>query len=1436
MAGPQRGRNAGITGIIDLTGHGGATAQFIGTFYVYKTKLQGDTKRRRGRGSTSFDTFRYLATGGSLLFVGKISQQNYPAPGTFKGAVGTATLTVNAGRSVAYPMMVNAIDWDFNEKSEDSPNYTISGLPTAAPTYTGWTGTQQTESTASKADQEQYGGTTKTKDTGNLDSSATRLTDVWGTLGDTDSAEYTKLAAVIAAAQAPFSGMKLNTATFARDAIDGGTVTEQWALTTSDERVINESTVLVTDPNKISTHGTVADINNATPTLHIVAGQTIVRRTTSKKELNDSSILYVSEEGQRTTKEDLTMPGRSAKVDVSDLVSIGQWVDVYDTGGGAPASTAASSFASTYAMQIVDSQINELNQDESQKVYTLGKDTSKQKWEQERTQETQDPATFDIESSAIYAFVDDNSVPGASNVNLIAVAQKTEYVTHDHTGYSNVYDLLDSNQKITFPGTHENLDPVGLTSDGISTQLFTFGGSAPAAPDYLTDGLQAVSREITRINRKVSKAVDYFKVNKSDEQWVYDHVRKTTDPSSIKNLTILGAVFVRGSEPSAPGASGLVLNHKEYFELSSPNTSNKQGVLWFYSETTSADDEIFPRTKLDTDPYDLTSEAVTGEIVTTDTALGSPIPPTVPANMVLTHWTDSPLTDASASNKSIRLYFWGLRTSKDAIEMDGTRAKIDNVGIDSDGQDTAVYTTSGGVPADASPPDASLKAIAHEDQELNQIKSKHVTYFDVNDAEEKWLYARTRIVADASAIKNLTIKGAVYDRGGGVPSAPGASGLVLNHTETFDITSPDTSDLQGILWFYGETTSADDVIFDHARSVTDPDGLESSAITGAIFTTGSPPGDPSAPASPTGLKLARKIDTPLTNASASNKSLRLYGWELTTSAEKIERDGSFVDEDPNALDSKAQETTVYDDGGTPPTGAVEITLPADVEIDDVIDQQLNDGKWKRVIKWVTNNSKNLWERLKKAVTTDVGHVAQEARIVKVLSTATVAADDTYNPDTTNLEFATAEVIPISATEFAHIYTFKPLSAKNSVINEGTFTASDPTSSLDGEAQQTQVTANATESTPSVSGRVAQRYIVRKIGRTLFRHRWDYDFRSKANQHIAGRTTTTIDASGLESEAFTAEIYAIAGSPAGAGSAPATGLQNINYRDIEIENPAYRLRVYGWALVTNQQKIEYRESSAIASSLDVGKTEATSLITTTYAGTLSAYADARRASLQSDATFVDTRAQRETPGIIRVTDVYDREDKKVIPQTGHFVTERVRGIPASGLVSNLPTPGAVIAGDPYGVVWVQYYFGTLTAKPTMIQRTRGGFILRRIYSVDDTASMGVHAYDEYLYYAIEGCANNATFQGRAIGEVVFVKALYRYTFNVGGGKRRIVIDYQFATDTGWKHFSEGYLPEGRTYPNVGYSITTSGWALSTSLEAGSVIVWPNLVSFAGFGVP
>lgn len=759
----------------------------------------------------------------------------------------------------------------------------------------------------------------------------------------------------------------------------------------------------------------------------------------------------------------------------------------------------------------------------------------------------------------------------------------------------------------------------------------------------------------------------------------------------------------------------------------------------------------------------------------------------------------------------------GLRDTKDDQEMPNSLYSVDANDLDTKQTIAEVYPTAN-EPDDPTVNNQLIQNVNQQYQELNRLNSLRITTLEANNSIQKRTFPKISTTQDANDIADEAVRAEIWPN----PSLSAhltPADAPANNVKLIDYADvPITPDYSMRVWAYGPKNSKDELILPNYETTTDASGLDSKAIRAYLD------GD-SVPSTPSGMKLRDTKVRPVTLSLGTNRTLTVLIYGTMTRAEEIERDGTFVKADPNSLDSVAQQTFVATSQKS--SSDVTLSLPTDVELDDTEYKQLNDTYIKTTVSYKTNNAKNVWERLKAKKTTDVGNTAQGNVVVKVLSTATPSADDTYNADTTNLEFATAEVIKISATQYAHIYTFDPLSPTNKIINDGTFTATDPVAVLIGEAEATQVTANSSETTPTISGRVCVRYIVKKIGRTRYEHHWWFDFRSNAAKLIADKTTATIDVSGLESEAFTAEVYLISGGPAGAGSAPYANLVNITARYIEIENPLYRCIVYGWALVTNQQKIEYRESSAEYDGQTGLESEVSSIVAST--GTDSVMAAS--AYTANQATVLGVRVQHITPALALQKLKYEGGDKRLTITPSSF-EQQVRGVPISSVVAadlpNItPAPGSTVLYDATAIAIVKYRLTSdgpqLRIQPMYIERRRERIVLRRIFTESTLAK---------LYLAIGGTVNNAPFLEWLTGEVKYIgpSAVWSYTVS---GVRRFMIDFVFESDD-YKWFTDALLPEGLITVRSGTAaITHTSTYLTNNLEAGFVGGFRPSNTFSGF---
>jgi hypothetical protein len=357
------------------------------------------------------------------------------------------------------------------------------------------------------------------------------------------------------------------------------------------------------------------------------------------------------------------------------------------------------------------------------------------------------------------------------------------------------------------------------------------------------------------------------------------------------------------SAATAP-ISGLKLRPGPYTRVSSKVTY--LDFVWGLTDT--AEDEINPATITNVDPNKIQTGGTVAAINAT------PSIPSVTGQTTVERFTSTrELNDSNDLNTTT----FGQRSTDDDVTMDGGNVEVDESGIGGQATVVETYDFGGSAPADAASPDPSLKAVAFSLKDLNLDRSSKTTYFKPNSSIEDWLYGRTKALSDPSNIKNLTLLGAVFVRGA-EPNAPGAAGLVLKDKTLFDIVSPDTSDLAGVIWTYAETTSADDEVFPRSRLLVDANGLKGEAINGAIVTTAAVL---SAPAAPSGLKFVDYTDSPLTNASASNQSLRLYHYGENDSADEWTQPKAIKVDDPTDLDDTEAVATL-DSSSTHTPGSV----------------------------------------------------------------------------------------------------------------------------------------------------------------------------------------------------------------------------------------------------------------------------------------------------------------------------------------------------------------------------------------------------------------------------------------------------------------------------------------------------------------------------------
>ncbi len=724
----QRGTNAGLSGLVDIPGVG---ALFEVQIFRWKTRLTGSTRQRRGRGGGVYRTLRWVFSAGTVACSGKFNLDGWPSPSTWKGQTGTLTFQVHTSKTIAYPILITAMGPDFDEKTEDLPDVVFACEITGEPTYTGWGAAGQPAATdPSKSDQEQWEATTKTKDTGNLESIAIRTTDVWGTLANTDSAEYTKLAAVIAAAQVPFSGMKLNTAVFARDAIDGGTVTETWQLTTSDERVINAASEVTTDPNVLTSHAITAAFNTTPP----VSG-TLIERETSLKEYTDGMVLHTTNYGVRDTRDDVEMPGTITANDVSDLEDTATVTK--QTTSSTPPTVPSAPLGLHH--QTDTEQLDRVNW---KHVFHYANTTPQQRVEFGGTSTQVDPSalTDNYEETIVNGSSTPPATPttGVSGTKLRRRISKRIGGTPEKWSHQFIFDRRTTEDDIEMDGSSISVDSSTI-QDRTEITIVTASGTPPTEPGAA--GLQLIdTRTKQRHDTKWAHTFIYEQTT-NQQKMEYAKTYDEVDPQGLESKSALAAM---DSTPSTPG--GLVLRSTRTESV----TPDHDLVTVEAGERSTADDETFGRTKVEIDRNSIKigQESYTAEIITTGAVFALPSAPST--GMVCTNYFDIPRTNAGTSNKSVRVYVWSLTTNGEKLTQPRYSNEVDPNDLDTTVRSATVWD---GTSAPSDPAltgiRSGLKLVSKTDIGLSSHPTTLVRVYlhEKNDSVDKIILPRTTFEA-----------------------------------------------------------------------------------------------------------------------------------------------------------------------------------------------------------------------------------------------------------------------------------------------------------------------------------------------------------------------------------------------------------------------------------------------------------------------------------------------------------------------------------------------------------------------------------------------------------------------------------------------------------------------------------------------------------------
>jgi hypothetical protein len=311
--------------------------------------------------------------------------------------------------------------------------------------------------------------------------------------------------------------------------------------------------------------------------------------------------------------------------------------------------------------------------------------------------------------------------------------------------------------------------------------------------------------------------------------------------------------------------------------------------------TTTAEDFINANTRTTIDPSGLTSTATAAAINGT---------PSTPAgdNFVTVSTTTYELNDGNTAT----VVQYGLRTSHQGVEEDGTTTRADANDLE-DGGTVTVETTSSTPPSTPSAPGSSTLVYV-DTKPLNPGHYAHTFSYGPTNTQQAKEYAGTIARIDAQALDDggtaLVVTGSSTPPG--TPTAPGTSKLIK--TESQRLTS---GGKYSHLFTFGPRDSADEIIFGGTYTNVDVAQVDTENVDVGIDTPPSPSGTYTWSTKTTTLKDGR---TKYEVRSGTLSRLQQINFPHT-----------YTKADTFRLDSKAQTSEIVSTGGAGTATAAPLT-------------------------------------------------------------------------------------------------------------------------------------------------------------------------------------------------------------------------------------------------------------------------------------------------------------------------------------------------------------------------------------------------------------------------------------------------------------------------------------------------------------------------------
>lgn len=622
MGNYQTGSNNGVTGLVNITGLTAFTAAVFG----FNRDITAQTQNFPGRGDDEWGDMRLTGAGGVLIVQGFAKpEKGFAIPNSFKGVTGTIDLQYSAtsGGTITketVSVLVYSHKVGTRKNETDEWPLTIACAIRAHPTEANFHGTQTTPTYPTYSDKVLYDGIVKRYDPNNLTDGGTQAYLLWG-VTDSDAAERSKILTVLATALDPLSrSLKVRDVALGRINFTACRATVTWGLTSTKDDVLLPLNTYVNDDHFIQDIANTAAINAVAPDPPALANAFVLRGRTTRK-LHDNATLNMANWGMLSTDEDITFPKTYRDTDPSDLKTVEFQSYVYAFSQPTPAANVPAN------MRLRGTRIVNINRVEKEVFYTLGKDSTKEEWQQSNSFVINDP--FTLESTAQVALVD--AVPSTILSGFTYRKTRIVAITHDHNGYIAEFGQRSTIGDHEMPGSPKETDVSHIKDKARRTKVTTSPTPPPAPPVPVgSDGVAL--GQLVRVGWQQLDDGNYehfwdFANTTSLQEIVFAKAKFNVDPAGLDDYEWIPVTATSPTAGTAPTPTNTSLKQIGYEAERVAGTPVQWVQIFKFAHNTSQDDIETRGTNTKRDPNHIDE---TAEITQVHATANPPATPPAP--------------------------------------------------------------------------------------------------------------------------------------------------------------------------------------------------------------------------------------------------------------------------------------------------------------------------------------------------------------------------------------------------------------------------------------------------------------------------------------------------------------------------------------------------------------------------------------------------------------------------------------------------------------------------------------------------------------------------------------------------------------------------------------------------------------------------------------